>query len=234
MKLILILLVVLLVIVLVVAVYLFKENNKLKDTYSSREMPAARPKVSVQSPTPKPAPAASPAPPAPPAPQAKKEHWFLGMGGVIAEKNYFIGHKTVTIGRDFNNYIQVVDEQVSRQHAQLSIENGSMKIVDMSSRLGIFVNNQKVDTAILEDNDIVGIGHSSFLYKRQGNYGENSGLERKNVKAEVQDETLAAGDFAVKNLIDMAVVETDGDLEAAAKLLRINLDKLKRIHEADK
>ncbi|MEM6992806.1 MAG: FHA domain-containing protein, partial [Myxococcota bacterium] len=76
---------------------------------------------------------------------------------------YRVGDERVTIGRGDDADVVVVSEGVSRRHAEL-IRNatGSIKIVDLDSRNGTFVNRVRVSTAVLEDGDRIRIGESAF------------------------------------------------------------------------
>jgi ABC-type multidrug transport system ATPase subunit len=71
--------------------------------------------------------------------------------------------RRVRIGRAVDNDIVLPDLIVSRRHAELRQRNdGRHEIVDLGGHAGTFVNGRRVTTAVLEDSDIVGIGHSTF------------------------------------------------------------------------
>ncbi|GAA1640640.1 FHA domain-containing protein [Nonomuraea maheshkhaliensis] len=72
------------------------------------------------------------------------------------------GAQIVRIGRAPENDIVVTDLRVSRRHAELRIDAGGHEIVDVGSRMGTYVNGQRVQRARVTPDDLIGIGPSSF------------------------------------------------------------------------
>ena len=70
--------------------------------------------------------------------------------------------KTLRIGRAADNDIVVSDPDVSKHHAELRPEAGAARLVDLDSRNGTFVNEQRVTAALLSEGDLVGIGSATF------------------------------------------------------------------------
>ena len=69
------------------------------------------------------------------------------------------------IGRDKNqNEIYILDDSVSKKHAQILINNDAdLIIIDLSSKNGVFVNDNKIKSPLkLSNNDKVRIGNFSF------------------------------------------------------------------------
>jgi ABC transport system ATP-binding/permease protein len=86
----------------------------------------------------------------------------LAVSGVFSGIHEAIGQRT-RIGRDLENEIVVDDPLVSRFHAELRARSdGRHELVDLGSRSGTFVNGRLVDRAILEQLDIVSVGHHAF------------------------------------------------------------------------
>ena len=74
-----------------------------------------------------------------------------------------IAERRLTIGRAEDNDVVLNDLLVSRRHAELrSSPSSDFELVDLGSDNGTFVNGRRVDTALLEPLDVVGIGHHSF------------------------------------------------------------------------
>ena len=69
---------------------------------------------------------------------------------------------TLRIGRAPDNDIVVSDPGVSHYHAELRSEAGTYRLVDLDSRNGTFVNEQRVTAALLSEGDLVGVGSSTF------------------------------------------------------------------------
>jgi len=85
-----------------------------------------------------------------------------GLSGVFSGIHEAIGQRA-RIGRAKENDIVVNDLLVSRFHAELRTRSdGLHELVDLNSRNGTFVNGRAVDRAIVEELDIVTIGHHTF------------------------------------------------------------------------
>jgi pSer/pThr/pTyr-binding forkhead associated (FHA) protein len=113
----------------------------------------ARPSTQV------PAPAGAPAPPAVPPDGARRPR----PTGVFASM-HAAGECTL-LGRDATCDIVVEDLLVSRYHAELRrTPDGRYEIEDLGSRNGTFVNGRTGHPPVLDDLDLVGIGHSTFLF----------------------------------------------------------------------
>ncbi|MBH23879.1 MAG: hypothetical protein CMH57_05365 [Myxococcales bacterium] len=157
----------------------------------------------------------------PPAPGSSvRRNWLVGKGGSVQGKNYHIGSRTVTIGRGIGNYVQITDPNASRIHCKLSPVPYGLEVRDNDSRNGTMVNNKRITVQVLKDGDELKIGDDAFTYHAEGNFGENAGLKRKTADARVGKATVMEGtDF--KTMISDALVENNGDVEAAAKSLGV-------------
>ncbi len=74
--------------------------------------------------------------------------------------------KALRIGRTSDNDLVLSDVEVSRHHAELrKSPTGGYEIIDLGSTNGTYVNGQQVAAAVLTENDLVSIGHSTFRLK---------------------------------------------------------------------
>lgn len=71
-----------------------------------------------------------------------------------------------SIGRSPKAQIRVIEESVSRQHAQLIVGPDGCKIVDMGSENGTNVNGMRVTEQFLSDGDLIQIGSQRFVFRR--------------------------------------------------------------------
>ncbi len=71
---------------------------------------------------------------------------------------YTFAESKATIGRDYTNLIHLVDQTVSRRHAELSFDNGQWSIQDLGSRNGTAVNGQPVTKAQVQSMDEIRVG----------------------------------------------------------------------------
>jgi len=73
------------------------------------------------------------------------------------------GDKT-TIGRDASNTIRLHDTEVSRRHAEFEAVANGYLLRDVNSANGTFVNNQRVQEALLSAGDHIQIGQTTLVY----------------------------------------------------------------------
>ena len=81
------------------------------------------------------------------------------------------------VGRRAGCDIVVSDADVSRAHALILAHNDRPAILDLLSSNGTFVNNERVAFHILENDDVLKIGESSFRVRLVG-----SGISEKSAK----------------------------------------------------
>ncbi len=90
----------------------------------------------------------------------KKEFGALtiNMGGQLG-KRYAIGEKGLIVGRDPAQCdIVIMDPNVSRVHAWVTVKKGEVVIIDRGSTNGTYVNQLKVENANLKSGDIIQLG----------------------------------------------------------------------------
>ena len=85
--------------------------------------------------------------------------------GDAIEAEVALSGRTLRIGRDAQNDIVVNDAAngVSRFHAEIRPEGGFYTIVDLNSRNGIWVNRQRVPSAVLQLGSPVTIGGCALM-----------------------------------------------------------------------
>lgn len=81
-------------------------------------------------------------------------------------------HKTINIGRDVMNDVQISDGSVSRSHCQLRQDASGITIVDCNSRNGTYVNGMRISGSTrLSWNDIVRIGNTKLNWHNYVDHG---------------------------------------------------------------
>jgi pSer/pThr/pTyr-binding forkhead associated (FHA) protein len=82
----------------------------------------------------------------------------LNMGDQLG-KSYTIGEKGLIIGRDPAQCdIVILDPNVSRVHAWVTLKKGEVVIIDRGSTNGTYLNQVKVENATLKPGDIIQLG----------------------------------------------------------------------------
>src|SRR5258708_28137285 len=74
-----------------------------------------------------------------------------------------LGTGPVTIGRAPDNDIQIDNLSVSNYHARVYVEAGSLVVEDLNSLNGLFLNDMRVERAMLKDGDAILIGKHEIL-----------------------------------------------------------------------
>ena len=86
--------------------------------------------------------------------------------GKTAGQNFSLNRAfPVSIGRSRVNEIPLDDVTVSGQHCRIIPENGKHVLYDLGSTNGTFVNDKKIQRAILRVGDMIKVGETHFLYK---------------------------------------------------------------------
>ena len=102
----------------------------------------------------------------PPSAQAggKRDRAYLVVlaGASVGEMYKVEGDKTI-IGRGQKAQIRLFDDGISREHAQLVIEDGNIYLQDLGSTNGTFCNGLKVDRKQLIDGDKILVGSTTIL-----------------------------------------------------------------------
>jgi pSer/pThr/pTyr-binding forkhead associated (FHA) protein len=91
------------------------------------------------------------------------QHAYLEVMGEKKEK-VILGEEEAIIGRVPDCDVQILVENVSREHARVVYRNEEYHIEDLGSTNGIYVNGIKVERCILRKHDIIEIGGVKILF----------------------------------------------------------------------
>lgn len=80
-------------------------------------------------------------------------------------KVYEIDSESLVIGRDRSGAIQILDQGVSRKHAEIFRIGELYFIRDLKSRNGTFVNTEKVSEVVLRFGDQIQIGNTTLVFE---------------------------------------------------------------------
>src|SRR5438270_11771108 len=87
---------------------------------------------------------------------------FIVKGPNGVEKAFPMRSITVTIGRSDACEISVKDSSMSGKHAEISKINGEIRVKDLGSANGIWLNGERVDDVELYDGDVLRCGQTSI------------------------------------------------------------------------
>lgn len=114
-----------------------------------------------------------------------------------------LGTQPVTIGRAPDNDIQIDNLAVSNYHARVYVEAGSLVVEDLNSLNGSFLNDMRVERAMLKDGDSITIGKHEILVD-QVHDAVASAQEMRKAPAPRVNETMILDTEQRRKLLDAA------------------------------
>jgi len=122
-------------------------------------------------------------------------------------KMYEVREESLQVGRDVPNGIQVMDQGVSRRHAEILRIGEMFFIRDLESRNGTFVNEKPVKEEILRVGDQVRIGSTIMVFEDKQAYLKDSSQV-------ITEEPAAARTDRPRSTIQLRVTHVARDREA--------------------
>ena len=145
-------------------------------------------------------------------------------------RSFTVSRSTTTIGRREDCDLRIPVGDVSRKHCRLVLTGDNVRIQDLGSSNGTFVNGQQTQDAFLNPGDTIGVGPVHFVVQIDGVPTEDEMTPPMAAAADPDDSALgftaasaaaaaaAAGSLAGESsdVLDPAVVEDDGLLDEVA------------------
>ncbi len=106
--------------------------------------------------------------------------FLLVISGTNEGDYHPLKEQVVTIGRDEECSIQILDGEVSRRHLEVRCESPADRYVaiDDHSANGVLVNEKQIDgEAPLADGDIIRIGRSELIFSQRDFIDRDTALE---------------------------------------------------------
>lgn len=101
----------------------------------------------------------------------EQEACLIIIRGTPQGHRFFLTQKEMIIGRDLTAEISVADQGISRKHAKVTKEEGIVKLTDLGSSNGSFINDKKVtpnETVVLAKEDMIKLGNTIFKFLPAG------------------------------------------------------------------
>jgi len=149
--------------------------------------------------------------------------YLIVLAGSAVGEMYKIGQERTIIGRGGKAQIRLIDDGISREHAEIVIDGGEVLLRDLGSTNGTFCNGVKVDTRPLADGDKILVGSTTILkFTYHDNLDEvfqrqmyesslRDGLTRAFNKKYFTDRLESEFTFAMRHTSPLALVMFDID-----------------------
>ncbi len=128
-----------------------------------------------------------------------------------------LGTRPITIGRAPDNDIYIDNLAVSNYHARVYMEAGSLVVEDLNSLNGSFLNDIRVERAMLKDGDTIVIGKHQIVVDQTHDVALMQDELRK-VPAPRVDETMILDTHQRRKLLEMAAAEGERSQPAPERL----------------
>lgn len=152
--------------------------------------------------------------------------------GADEGKQFDLVEERISVGRDATNRIRLHDTEVSRRHAEFRQVEGGYALADVGSANGTFVNNQKIQEAMLQAGDQVVIGQTTLVYS--AGRGETSSFASDLAE---KISMITRSDLELSSAIIKTIGETEGSKilqrpDQASPWLKTALANLAIMYEA--
>ena len=87
--------------------------------------------------------------------------------GPLATQTMQLTEEVTTLGSVAGNTVVLADPAVSRKHAGIRRVDGGYELADLGSTNGIYVNGRKTPKKMLDQGDIIRIGNTEAVFKRE-------------------------------------------------------------------
>ncbi|NVB36377.1 FHA domain-containing protein [Pseudenhygromyxa sp. WMMC2535] len=149
--------------------------------------------------------------------------WLRVLEGARPGASYYLGERTCTVGRDPGNVIQLVDDDISRHHAQFRWRGDHHVISDMDSTNGVRVNGRRVEEARLGHGDRVMLGGHVLRFEMIAAAPYfNEVLEGKDTRPRNRAEPTRV--INVSELSELALLDERGSVVDALDMGSIEID----------
>ena len=126
--------------------------------------------------------------------------------GPLKDRVFDIGDESLTLGRDPQCAVQILDKGASRQHAEVFRIGEMCFIRDLDSRNGTFLNEERVDEEMLREGDRVQIGATVIAFE-----GASRDDSEFVFVDEDDEDTSSTLELKLEDLTDLTAAHGDGE-----------------------
>ncbi len=160
----------------------------------------------------------------------EKKACLLAIGGELNGTLFDLPLGVTSIGRNADNTYALEFKGVSRNHLEIRINEDSSKVIDLGSRNGTFLNNEKITTPqVLKKGDVIKIGVIALKYIPKGD-PERLTYDKLNREANTDGLTQCYNKMYFLSALDLAVKKCKVTGEPLT-LIVFDLDYFKRLND---
>ena len=119
--------------------------------------------------------------------------FLLVVSGTNEGDYHPLQKRSITVGRNEDRTIQIVDPQVSRKHLRVRYDDssGGYRALDDESVNGVFINEKQIaDETLLTNGDIIRIGDSELIFSERDFVDRETALEHYGRRPEQDRRTI--------------------------------------------
>ena len=120
---------------------------------------------------------------------AAKGAWLVITAGADKGKTFRMGQRSMTIGRTAQNFIQLLDPDVSRTHCTVRWTGTSYEITDADSTHGVVIAGMKQQRHVLKDGDVLQLAGTTIRFDATATHAEDYALGWKAIGAATEAST---------------------------------------------
>jgi hypothetical protein len=151
--------------------------------------------------------------------QGRTIGWLEGLTANVKGERIELKGASFLIGRGTTANVQLNDPQVSREHARISYADKQLKLDDLDSRHGTYLNGDPVTSASLKNGDRIRFGGSLFHLHVAKSVTEEMKLGQDDLATVLDDQDAIATELASPD--DIATYLSDEPVQAAAPVLDV-------------
>lgn len=133
-----------------------------------------------------------------------------------------LSDKPLTIGRDAEAGIQILDRSASRFHAEVFPVGGMWFVKDLDSKNGTYINDERLkDEELLREGDVIKIGSTELVYEAGAALTEDDTANRIAYQDDPSEALGRTLEFRLDELSDIDEIKEEPQSQDNAKGLRI-------------
>ena len=144
-----------------------------------------------------------------------------------SQKAFPLSSGVTVIGRRHDCDLRIPLMSVSRRHCQLNRDEGILKIRDLGSRNGTYLNGKRIDEAVIQAGDYIEVGPLKFVLQIDG---EPKDIAKPELAAQaLPQDRPSTGDSAADDFDSFIEMDEADSLENDSDSLLDELDSLDEI-----